>query len=321
MVDIIIPVFNVRPYLEQCLQSVLNQTTSDINVIIVDDGSTDGSASVCDKYSTLNNVKVIHQTNGGQSSARNTGLNNSNSEYVMFVDSDDWIEQNTVEHLLAILKDTSADVACGGFFFEYKNKTIRHSIGTSGIRLYNNEEALKEVLARRSIGYAPWGKLYKRILFDGVEFPIGKIHEDYDVTPKVLLKSNKVVVTDKALFHYRQRNVSTSHTEYSLKNYDLYLFSVSNRYILDVYPSLKDAYYASLYTSCKDLLTLFKTKETKKTFINDYKLYRNEIRHNIPRILSNKCLTFKGKFSILSILVPFRTKINDLFKAITHWAI
>lgn len=314
MVDIIIPVYNVRPYVEQCLQSVINQTTRDINVIIVDDGSTDGSASVCDKYSMLSNVKVIHQTNGGLSSARNTGLNNSNSEYVMFVDSDDWIEQNTVEHLLAILKDTSADVACGGFFFEYKNKTIRHSIGTSGIRLYNNEEALEEVLAKRSISYAVWGKLYKRSLFDGVEFPVGKIHEDYDVTPKVLLKSNKVVVAGECLFHYRQRNESISHAEYNHKNYELYLFSVSNRYILDVYPSLKDAYYASLYTSCKDLLTLFKTKETQKAFTNDYKLYRNEIRHNILNILSNKCLTLKGKFSILSILAPFRMEVKEFLK-------
>lgn len=314
MVDIIIPVYNVSLYLRKCVESVLRQTYKDIHIILVDDGSTDGSSLICEEYAQNNNVTIIHQQNGGLSAARNAGLRYSEGDYVMFIDSDDWIEPNAVEELILALKRYSADVACCRFFFEYESMSKSTSLQTGEIKCYNQEEALKEVLAKRTIGYAAWGKLYKRELFDSVKFPVGKIHEDIPVTPKIFLLSNVIITLDKALFHYRQQEGSLSRGIYKKSHSDLYEFSVDNRYIVDIYPSLKDAYYASLYTACKDLLTLFKTKEQIKEFASDYTLYYNEIKNNMGAILSNKVLTIKEKMSILSILLPYRDKLKNMLK-------
>lgn len=314
MVDIIIPVYNVSLYLQKCLDSVLRQTYKDIHIIIVDDGSTDGSSSICDEYSQYDNVTIIHQKNGGLSAARNAGLEKSNGDFVMFIDSDDWIESNTVEILLKVLEQNDGDIACSRFFFEYENKTICTSPQKGEIKIFNQVEALKEVLAKRSIGYAAWGKIYKRSLFDDINFPVGKIHEDIPVTPKLFLKCNRIVTTDMALFHYRQQEGSLSRGLYKKTHYDLYQFSVSNHYLVNIYPSLNDAYYASHYTACKDLLTLFKTKELKKEFASDYALYFNEIKNNVVDILRNNILSAKEKISILSVLFPFRDKLKYILK-------
>lgn len=314
MVDIIIPVYNVAQYLRQCLDSVLNQTFGNTHVIIVDDGSTDGSESICDGYATYQNVTVIHQPNGGLSAARNTGLEYAYGEYVMFVDSDDWIEPNTVESLVVNLVDYSGDISCCGFVMEYSDgaHVKKAQRGVNKVAL-NREEALDEVLSKRTIGYATWGKLYKRCLFENIKFPVGKIHEDIDVTPKVFLKCNTIITTNEVLFHYRQRYRSLSRNEYKKSNYDLYHFTFNNRYIIDLYPSLRDAYFASYYTTCKDLISLFKSHESKKIFHSDYSLYRREIWQNIGDILLNKRLTTKSKLSILSALLPFREHLRNLF--------
>ncbi len=314
MIDIIIPVYNVSLYLRKCVDSVLCQTYKDINIIIVDDGSTDGSSLICEEYAQYKNVTIIHQQNGGLSAARNTGLRYSKGDFVMFVDSDDWIEPNAVEKLLDALRRYSGDVVCCRFYFEFKNKTKNTSSQTGEIRCYNKEEALKEVLAKRSIGYAAWGKLYKRTLFDSVKFPVGKIHEDIPVTPKIFLLSNVVITIDLALFHYRQQEGSLSRGVYKKTHYDLFRFSVDNHYLVDLFPSLKDAYYASFYTACKDLLTLFVSKEQREEFAPDYALYYNEIKNNALKILFNRILSVKERVSILSVLFPFRDKLKNILK-------
>lgn len=314
MIDIIIPVYNVSQYLKKCLDSVLGQTYKDIHIIIVDDGSTDGCASICDTYDNYSNVTVIHQKNAGLSAARNTGLSISNSEYVMFVDSDDWIEPNTVERLYTLVKNNNCDISCCRFIFEYGNKSVCTSPQKGKIVIYTPEKALYELFSKRSIGFAAWGKLYKRELFNDIEFPSGKIHEDIPTTPKLFLRCNHIITTDEALFHYRQQNGSLSRDSYKSSHKDLYIFSVQNKYILNIYPSLKDVYWACYFTTVKDLLTLFKSQKDKIQYWDDYSLYLNEIKKNIIRILKNKRLTIKSKISILSVLFPFRNMIKCMIK-------
>lgn len=315
MVDVIIPVYNVSLYLRQCINSILNQTYKNLNIIIVDDGSTDGSSSICDEYSQYNNITVIHQKNIGLSGARNKGLTLLKGEYIMFVDSDDWIEPNTIETLLTAQKKYSAEIVCCKFFFEYKEKTIRTCNNDGKIKIYNQEEALRDLFNKHSIGYAAWGKLYKRDIFEQIEFPIGKIHEDIPITPKLFLKCKCIIAINKALVHYRQQEGSLSRDNYKKAHHSLYEFSVLNRYIVDIYPSLRDAYYASHFVFCKDLLTLFKNKEQKKMYADYYTLYRKELTHNILKILNNKSLNIKSKLLILSILLPFRKLLKKVIKS------
>lgn len=312
MVDIIVPVYNVLPYLRECLDSILNQTYKDIHLIVIDDGSTDGCSVVCDKYSHHPQVTVLHQENSGQAAARNSGLALATAPYIMFVDSDDWIEPDTVEILMKALVENEADIACGRTYMEYSAKTIAPAIELGRTFIYNQEQALDAVFSKTIIGYAPWGKLYKRKAFEDISFPLGKNHEDIPVTPKVLLNCQKVVVVDKLLFHYRQQEGSLSRGMYNASHRDLYDFSRNNRYVIEIYPSLTDAYWASYYTSLKDLLTLFMTKDCQNTYSEDYHLYKNELREGFSRILRNKRLNVKAKISILSILLPFRKTLKNL---------
>lgn len=314
MVDIIIPVYNVAPYLRQCLNSVLRQTYTDIHIIIVDDGSTDGSSDICNDYSKLKNVTLIKQKNSGLSAARNTGLTYATAPYLMFIDSDDWIEPNTVEILMNSLSENNADIACGRTCMEYKTRSVSTTSGSGKTFICNQEQALDEVLSKNIIGYSAWGKLYKRSLFNNVIFPIGRTHEDIPITPKVILNCQKVIVVDIALFHYRQQNNSLSRGLYNVTHRDLYIFNKENHYIIDIYPSLKDSYFVSYYTSLKDLLTLFKNRELKKMYSKDYTFYRRELYKNLIHILCNKKLSVPAKLSIISILIPFRNLIKRIIK-------
>lgn len=313
MVDIIIPVYNVEAYVEKCLKSVQNQTYKDIHVIVVDDGSTDLSGEIVEKFSTCRNFTIIHQSNKGLSAARNTGLKVATGEFIMFIDSDDWIEPITVEALLSALKRHEADIACCRFMLEYEKYSICKCLNEGAEEEYTSEQALKELLAKKSIYYAAWGKLYKKSLFDNVMFPVGKIHEDIPVTPKVLLKCNRIITIDKAFFHYRQQENSLSRCLYNKHHHDLYEFTIANRYLSEIYPSLKEAYAASLFVACKDLICMFKTEEAKKQFKTEYLYYKAEIKNNILPILRNRCLSFKIKVSVLSVLLPLRSSIKRLF--------
>lgn len=314
MTDIIIPVYNAASYLRKCLDSVLNQTCKDIHIYIIDDGSTDGSSAICDEYAKFSQVTVIHQNNMGVSVSRNRGLAVASAQFIMFIDADDWIEPNTVEILQNAMKTNSADIVCGRMLMEYKSRTILPSPLLGDSVVLNREQALDAVFSKTIIGYAPWGKLYKRELFENIEFPVNKNHEDIPVTPQILLKCNKIVVINVALFHYRQQETSLSRGIYNTSHRDLYEFTKQNAYIMNIYPSLKDAYWASYYISIKDILTLFKTHKIKKEFSDDYEMYLGEIKHGILHILSNKRLGVKTKISILSILFPFRQILKSVTK-------
>lgn len=313
MVDIIIPVYNVAPYLRECLDSVLKQTYKDIHMIIIDDGSTDGSALICDEYMKYPNVTVHHQCNSGISITRNKGLALSHSDYVMFLDSDDWMEPETVESLMSLLKSSCADIACCRFYFEYEQKRVSSCIQTGNVNLYGSESALKVLFAMKAIRFAPWGKLYKREIFDGIQFPAHKIHEDIPVMVELLLKANSVVTIEKAYIHYRQQPGSLSRDEYNEKHRALYDFMLANREIINKYPSLQDAYNACFFTAIKDLLSLFKSKVIKEKYRDDYQLYYSILKDNVFCIFSNSELSLRSKLSIISVLFPFRNLIKKCF--------
>lgn len=214
LVSIIIPVYNVEPYIRRCVYSVINQTYNNLEIILVNDGSNDNSPQICDELAKIDKrIIVIHKKNGGLSDARNAGLDICRGEFISFIDSDDWVNENFIKTLLSQALKLNADIIIG------------ENIRTDGIipvftqapqtKLYSAKEALLHLFSQNHVAFViSCGKLYKRNLFSSLRFPIGKYHEDEFTTYILFYKSKKIVYTTEILYYYYQRAgsiVSTRH--------------------------------------------------------------------------------------------------------------
>ena len=221
LISIIIPVYKVEIYLEKCIQSVINQTYENLQIILVDDGSPDNCGKICDEYAQKDHrIEVIHKSNGGLSDARNKGLEIAKGEYIGFIDSDDYIESDMYEVLYNLLKQYNADVSICNFYTVSQGK-IAIKNAENGIKEYNRIEILKEVLLDNNIQSYAWNKLYKKELFDEIKYPVGKKYEDIGTTFYLLEKCNKVVVTGKPEYYYinRQDSIVNNVTETTITDY------------------------------------------------------------------------------------------------------
>ena len=221
LISIIIPVYKVEKYLEKCIQSVINQTYENLQIILVDDGSPDNCGKICDEYAKKDHrIEVIHKSNGGLSDARNKGLEIAKGEYIGFIDSDDYIESDMYEVLYNLLKQYNAYVSICNFYTVSQGK-IAIKNAENGIKEYNRIEILKEVLLDNNIQSYAWNKLYKKELFDEIKYPVGKKYEDIGTTFYLLEKCNKVVVTGKPEYYYinRQDSIVNNVTETTITDY------------------------------------------------------------------------------------------------------
>ena len=213
-ISVIVPVYNVEKYLSRCVDSILSQSFSDFELILVNDGSTDSSEKICDEYGKKDGrVKVIHKKNGGQSSARNAGIKNSIGEYISFVDSDDWISKDYLDYLYLLIKKYNADVSSANFIFTSK-ENIKFPVYSREKLVKNTYSILQFYLKQDKMhgknDFAVWGKLYKKELFYDVKFPIGKIYEDNIINFEILKKCNRYVKSSKIIYAYFQRIHSTT---------------------------------------------------------------------------------------------------------------
>ncbi len=207
MISIIVPVYNVEPYLRKCLDSVVGQTYRDLEILIIDDGSTDGSGIICDEYKVDERVKVFHTENRGLSAARNLGLDEATGDWIGFVDSDDWIEPDMYEVLIDRALEAGADVVECGWYWEYPDRTV---IREGREFTMSGMEAIHALL-RLDIYNGVWNRLWKRRCFDAIRFPEGRIHEDVATTYRVFLLAERVCGTAQNKYHYRYREDSLSY--------------------------------------------------------------------------------------------------------------
>lgn len=201
-ISVIVPVYNVEKYLERCLESIVNQTFKDIEIICVNDGSTDNSRQILDKYNKYPNFKVIEQKNAGLSEARNTGLDAALGEYISFIDSDDFIDSNFLETLYHAAIDNNADIACASIIRENNEKHYN-------LITYNHIECTADIREKFELAKSPrfnfvWNKIYKRdfLIQNNIRFVPGMIYEDLCFTPDVLEKSGILVTCPNTVYHY-----------------------------------------------------------------------------------------------------------------------
>lgn len=203
LISIIIPVFNTDIYLGVCLQSVVNQTYRNLDIIIVDDGSTDYSLNVCQLYAMSDSrIRIFHQSNQGVNKARNKGLREAKGEYISFVDSDDWLEQNMYLSLYETIKQYNADIAACPHFLE-NNGRFELSCTIDKVTEYNRRKALHELYVNGKIRNCLYDKLFKRDLFDEIYFPDDYHHVDTEILCLLLFRAGRLVIHPKPQYHYR----------------------------------------------------------------------------------------------------------------------
>lgn len=222
-ISVIIPVFNMQEHLTRCIDSVISQSYKNLEIILVDDGSTDNSASICDSYKSLDKrIKVIHKANGGLSSARNEGLEVATGELIAFVDSDDWLEFDMLEYLINILYKYNSDIAeCDAFREVYDERINKSQPNKEHINLLSREQALLMIIKTSKTGV--WKRLYRSFLFQDIRFPDGMINEDFIVSYQVFAKSKKIAVSNQKKYYYYQGGQSITRSGLKYQDFDYLL--------------------------------------------------------------------------------------------------
>jgi len=220
LISVIIPVYNVYPYLIKCVDSVISQTHKNLEIILVDDGSSDGSADICDTYLKDSRVRVLHKENGGLSDARNAGLEEASGEYIFFLDADDYIEPYAFEVMLKALVMNNADIVecrVRHVYPDNPEKDFIHKKPIAGI--YDGKAALEGILDYK-FRIVAWNKLYKAELWKNIKFPQGRYHEDEFTIPYIIEGCNKYVSISEALYNYVQRGGSIMNSVLNVRRLD-----------------------------------------------------------------------------------------------------
>lgn len=312
-ISVIVACYNIEEYIEECLLSLQNQTYKNYEVLAVDDGSTDKTSKIIKKFLKDKKFKYLKKENGGLSSARNFGLDNSDSKYVCFVDGDDSVEKNYLEDLYNNLVDNNTDMAICAFERNYKDKTNYNQVNDINVRLFRFPAA--------------WNKLYKRELINeyDLQFPIGLWYEDLYFTTCYLLIGKNYSITNNFLYHYRQNDKSITHT-FDDRIFQMYKivegiisFTKQNKIynkvqkeieFINIYHILVGTIYRASFH--KD----FSIKMIKEIFnyVNlKYKnWYKNEYIKNLPLFFKIylKCLKYKLFTLIFIMLKLFNKKVN-----------
>ncbi|HEM3443153.1 TPA: glycosyltransferase family 2 protein [Streptococcus suis] len=220
-VSVIVPVFNAGIYLNQCIDSILQQTYSHIELILVNDGSTDNSAEICESYRQIDSrIRLVHKMPGsGVGAARNTALSMVTGDYILFVDNDDWLEPNYIEYLYYSLKEQAADIAIVNFtqFIEEKSSFVFHIRSEDYFQtVYTPQEWFRQEynghFAFSQCFTVPWGKLYKSELFENISYPEDEQVEDDYTTWRLYLVADRIVFSNVALYYHRKRSTSVTRT-------------------------------------------------------------------------------------------------------------
>lgn len=303
LISIIIPVYNVEKELKRCINSIIVQTYKNIEIIFVDDGSIDNSYAICCEYEKKYKNIFVFQKNGGAASARNFGFMKSKGEYITFIDADDFVTSDYIEFLYNLLVQTQADISICGYekFFDEK-KTLSIS-GENNISLFTSEQALEDLLYRRSLTSSPCLKLLKRELVQKIMFPEGKLFEDLAVVYRWFSESKLIAYSSAVKYYYFQREGSSMHSQFNIKKWDrIYISQELYEYIKENHPSIINAAELRLFTSALQMVRdLPLSKEYKEHHVQLKKIIK-DMRKNV---FKDKKTNIKMKVLAISSYLPY----------------
>lgn len=296
-ISVIVPAFNVEKYLNRCVESILNQTYSNIEVILIDDGSTDSSGKICDELGIKDSrIKVIHKKNGGLSDARNCGLDEATGKYVCFIDSDDSIKNNYIEKLYeAIVKNDVQIAVCGYNRIDENDNFLENTILSDEV--LSGHQILLDFYDKKyyPASVVQWNKLYEIKLFKNIRFPVGKINEDEYTTFKLFYGTPKVALISDSLYNYRFVSTSITKKKFNIKRLDI-IGAIEERINFFEKNNENEIVEKSLVIYGNILLDSY--VNTKK-YIENSKTIQKELRikfkKNYRRIVKTKECSFSNK--------------------------
>lgn len=310
-VSVIVPVYNVERYLKRCVNSIINQTYNDFELLLVDDGSTDLSGKICDELKQADQrIKVFHKKNGGLSDARNYGLQFAKGKYITFIDSDDFVSADYIDILYnSILDNSGVDISTVSVFnFSDENliKGFNLSKRKFETEVVDTKIAVKKMLLNDNISHEAWGKMYSKDLWDNIQFPFGQMLEDYSTTYKIFSKANKVAINNVKTYYYYQRSGSILRCQVSEKT--LEVFDISDKEtvnIINTWPDLK--------TEAKALQITTYLKFYQKILNSDFSLYpeyqkriKKMTKKNSIILLKSPVVNYKLKIKIILAMLNKR---------------
>ena len=301
-VSVIVAIYNVEKYLDKCICSLQDQTLSDLEILLIDDGSTDSSAAICDKYALEDErIRVIHKENGGLSDARNRGLDAASSEYIGFIDGDDYVDNDMFEILYNCAEKEHASIAVCGLYHCYTNE-MRTAEDTTGYYVTDARETIRMVLDSKKISVNAVNKLYKKELFRHIRFPKGKRSEDAHIMIKLLSQIDKAVITMQPKYYYVHREGSITTQKYSPADLSVIEAYTNNlKFIKKYYPDLETEakfryYWSHFYVLDKMMFTKpLQDKRSKKKIIH-------RLRKHWKDILSNPCVGKGRKVAMAALM-------------------
>ncbi len=316
-VSVILPIYNVEKYLERAVESVNNQTYTNLEIILVDDGSTDSSGTICDEMSLRDNrIKVIHKQNGGVSDARNVGKSIATGQYILFIDPDDFINEKMIEILVNNIQAYDADVSCCQYMDVYDNNSFPQYSDVRTKKLINREEFLKEYLYDTYITASVCTKLMKREISDKIDFPVGKVYEDAFYHLELAKTADRFICITKPLYYYYHRTNSITTKPYRKENmYAIEAYNNYLRYIEDTYEGKlkKSLRKSALFRLIHANFGVFDKMIVEKDYkdIPEYLVVKKFLKSNVIKMI------FDRNFSFSRMLGGFILLINEsLYKKI-----
>lgn len=311
-VSIIVPVYNVEKYLSKCIESILNQTLNDFELILVNDGSTDNSAKICEEYRIKDSrIILINKENGGLSSARNAGLDIAKGKYIGFVDSDDFIDPQMYEILYNLCLDYNCNISSCVSKLIMGEQDINKEYSEE-ISILDSKEAINLTLDGQLSNYSVCSKLFLKELFEGISFPEGRIYEDVSVYYKLYMKSNKVLYIDKLLYYYMYRENSITKSKFSEKRFDIVTaFDEKYEFMKINYPEICDKIKSVKYKNIRNIIVDI---VNEGTYIKNYKYIKEAskfVRKDIKYILKNPLITKNHK--LLAIIISYIPRISIFY--------
>lgn len=311
LITIVVPIYKVEQYLNRCIDSIINQTYKNLEIILVDDGSPDNCGKICDEYKKKDErIKVVHKENGGLSDARNCGIDLAKGKYITFIDSDDYVSKDFIEYLYNLIKKTKSDISICSFlpfFGEIENKNNEEII-----KVLETKDALQRLFYQNEITTSAWAKIYKKEFFEKIKFPKGEICEDLDTTYKVFAKANKITISNQKKYYYLQRPDSIINSNFSLKRMKAIEFAEKSlQYIKKMYPELELAVRNRLFMEA----VFISIQIPKNNYRKEQKKLYEIIKENRKLVLRDKIskkgyrfIAFLSYFGITPIKILFILK-------------
>ncbi|MBU3127159.1 glycosyltransferase [Clostridium tagluense] len=306
LISVIVPVYKVELYLSRCIDSIINQSYKNLEIILVDDGSPDNCGRICDEYANKDNrIKVIHKGNGGLSSARNSGLNVSTGDYIGFVDSDDWIESAMFKSLVELAERENADIVQCGFQEVFNDGTVKRKYCFDNGCYNNNVDILTAYFSQTKIHVVVWNKLYRSYLFDSVSMVEGRLNEDTMVSFELMLKTKKFLSISSVYYNYLQRDTSIIGSSFSPKRLDAIF---AGNYVLDLctkncpeninYAHILICMYCFYLYNDLNISKVDNELEYEKIILNEFYEHYNKIKNS----REFKLTRINNKFLIRSLI-------------------